>query len=866
MSNTIVFTSSLKSKLILLATIPILAMLYFAGSGVLERLSLSKDMVKLESLVDVSVRIGALVHHMQKERGMSASFIASKGDKFSVELPAQRVKTDKALDTLQTTLKSFDAGSYSDGLKILLDAAAANLGELTAKRGVISALGMDGLQSGAYYTKTISSLLDVSAQVSTLSSQSEISRLASSYSSLLQAKERVGRERALLTTVFASDQFTPDTLGRFLKNFSAQDVYTDLFFAYALDSQKEFYKTKVSGSAVDEVTRIKKIAMDKGNEPGLGIDPLHWFKTVTEKIDLIKEVEDKLSDDLLNAAGKLKSNAQNMAIFFMVLTILSILAAVGLAFFISRGVLRSISMLQQVASAIANGDLSSSIDIHQKDEIGDLLRNMKIMQDSIHAFVVGLDIMAQKHSEGWVKEQIDVSKLSGIYARMANEVNELIQSRIAINRKLMSIVAQYSKGDFSVDMDILPGETIIITETMNSAKKTFLNVNNEIKMLVDAGAKGDFSKRSDSDKFEFMFKEILANLNNLMETCDVGFNDVLQVADALAQGDLTQTIDKNYPGTFGEVIVGMNSIVANLKGLVGNIKESTDNINTAAKEIAAGNNDLSHRTEEQAASLEQTAASMEELTSAVQHNATNAKHANQLAVDASDIASQGVDVVGQVVTTMNDINESSRKIGDIISVIDDIAFQTNILALNAAVEAARAGEQGRGFAVVAVEVRNLAQRAATAAGEIKNLISDSVDKVSGGSKLVAQAGQTMEEIVTSIRGVTDMMAEITTASAEQSSGIEQVNQAIAQMDDVTQQNAALVEQAAAAAESLEEQAQNLVITMSSFKMTGNSSSSFHVMPTKKEIAPARARTGKILTADQPKLQLQLTGSNDWEEF
>ncbi|MGZ5043634.1 MAG: methyl-accepting chemotaxis protein [Methylobacter sp.] len=546
----------------------------------------------------------------------------------------------------------------------------------------------------------------------------------------------------------------------------------------------------------------------------------------------------------------------------------SIVAAIVLTVLISRGILRSLKTVQQIAGAIAKGNLNANIDIHQRDEIGDLLRAMKAMQDSINAFVADLDIMAQKHAEGWVKEQLDASKFSGIYGKMADEVNELIQSRIAINRKLISIVNQYAKGDFSMDMDILPGETIAITEIMDNAKKTFLDVNNEIKMLVEAGAKGDFSKRSDADRFEFMFKGILTHFNNLIETCDVGFNDVLHVANALAQGDLTQTIDKDYPGTFGEVIAGMNSIVENLKGLVEDIKDSTDTINTAAQEIAAGNNNLSHRTEEQAASLEQTASSMEELTSAVKHNAANAHHANQLAVDASNIAGKGVEAVDQVATTMNDINESSHKIGNIISVIDDIAFQTNILALNAAVEAARAGEQGRGFAVVAVEVRNLAQRAATAAGEIKDLINDSLDKVSGGSQLVTQAGLTMEEIVNSIRGVTDMMAEITAASAEQSSGIEQINQAIAQMDDVTQQNAALVEQAAAAAESLEEQAHNLSGTVDGFKVDvipRNAGSSLHMKSVPKKIPPARTAAATQLPARQ-KLQLQLAGNDDWEEF
>ncbi len=818
MVNNINFSSSLKSKFMLMAAIPAFALLYFSGLGVFERQSTSTDMVKLEALVDVSVTIGALVHEMQKERGMSATFIGSKGVKFATELPVQRTKTDKTVETLQATLKSFDAGSYSEELKAMLNMALGNLGELVAKRDIISALGMDGTQSSSYYSKTISSLLDVPAQVSTLSSNSEISRLASSYSSLLKAKERAGMERALLTTVFAADQFTQDTQSRFLKIFSAQDVYTDLFFSYALDSQKAFYKTKVSGPAVDEVARIKKLAMEKGNEPGLGIDPVYWFKTATEKIDLIKDVENKLSGDLLAAADRLKSNAWRMTLFFSVLTIVTMLTTSLLTFLISRKIIRSINTLQHVAGAIAKGDLSSSIDLTQKDELGELLRSMNTMQNALNTFVNALDFVAKKHDQGMVKEQIDTTHFSGTYGKMSHQVNELVQSRITINRKIISIVGQYAKGDFSVDMDVLPGESVIITETMNSVKKAFLEVNNEIKTLAEAGAKGDFSKRTDADRFEFMFKGILTDLNSFVETCDIGFNDVLRVAKSMAQGDLTQSITSDYPGLFGQTKDGINGTVESLKGLVSEIKVTVDTISTAAKEIAAGNNDLSYRTEEQAASLEQTAASMEQLTSTVQANSENAKQANQLAVGATDIADKGVRVFGRVIATMEGINNSSHKIVDIISVIDGIAFQTNILALNAAVEAARAGEQGRGFAVVAGEVRNLAQRAAAAAAEIKGLISDSVEKVEDGTKQVIQAGKTMEEIVSSIHGVTAIMAGIRAASMEQTAGIEQVNQAICQMDDVTQQNAALVEQAAAAAESLEEQTQNLSVTVGHFKL------------------------------------------------
>ncbi|MEB0137014.1 methyl-accepting chemotaxis protein [Actimicrobium sp. CCC2.4] len=277
------------------------------------------------------------------------------------------------------------------------------------------------------------------------------------------------------------------------------------------------------------------------------------------------------------------------------------------------------------------------------------------------------------------------------------------------------------------------------------------------------------------------------------------------VVNRIAAGDLTVQVALR-PGDNGSLLFAMNQMRTNLNGIVGQVRQGTDTIATASAEIASGNLDLSSRTEQQASSLEETASSLEELTSTVKQNADNARQANVLALSASDIAIKGGSVVAQVITTMSAINDSSRKIADIISVIDGIAFQTNILALNAAVEAARAGEQGRGFAVVATEVRSLAQRSAAAAKEIKLLINDSVDNVSNGSKLVDVAGQTMGEIVGSVKRVTDIIGEITSASQEQTAGIEQINQAVAQMDEVTQQNAALVEQAAAAAQSLQEQA------------------------------------------------------------
>ncbi|MBJ7313858.1 methyl-accepting chemotaxis protein [Rugamonas sp. CCM 8940] len=322
----------------------------------------------------------------------------------------------------------------------------------------------------------------------------------------------------------------------------------------------------------------------------------------------------------------------------------------------------------------------------------------------------------------------------------------------------------------------------------------------------------------------------------------------VEVAQKVAGGELTSHVIVEGKDETSELLQALKDMNDSLAKTVGDVRAGTETITVASQEIASGNADLSSRTESQASSLEQTASSMEELTSTVKQNADNARQANQLAVSASSVAVKGGSVVSQVVDTMGSIKESSRKIVDIIGVIDGIAFQTNILALNAAVEAARAGEQGRGFAVVASEVRNLAQRSAGAAKEIKELIGDSVNKVDAGSKLVDEAGQTMDLIVTSIKQVADIMGEITAATQEQSNGIEEVNQAITQMDEMTQQNAALVEQAAAAAESMQEQAQKLAQAVSIFKLSSDDNTLRRPAP---QVA-ARPTAGKAVAVTAPR--------------
>ena len=506
---------------------------------------------------------------------------------------------------------------------------------------------------------------------------------------------------------------------------------------------------------------------------------------------------------------------------------------------IGGSVLNAANRALAAVRGVSNGDLHVRMGEHGRDEMGQMLDSIEQMQQRLRGVIEAQREMARRHDAGQISYRIDDSQFPGDYGLMVRDTNDLVHQHISVKMRAVEVMHHYAVGDLSVDMDRLPGEKAVITEAMDTCKRNLSAINGEIRRLAGAAAAGDFSQRGDVGLFQHDFREMVSGLNALMETIDGNLHQLSGLLRSVADGDLTVRMEGDFHGVFAAMRDDANTTVDQLVSIVGRIQQASSAINTGATEIASGNNDLSRRTEQQAANLEETAASMEELTSTVKQNADHARQADQLVTGAASVAARGGEVVGEVVSTMDQIQAASRRIADIISVIDGIAFQTNILALNAAVEAARAGEQGRGFAVVATEVRSLAQRSATAAKEIKQLIEDSTGKVADGAQLAEQAGKTMGEIVASVQRVTDIMAEISAASQEQAAGIEQVNQTIVQMDETTQQNAALVEEASAAARAMEEQADGLAHAIAAFRLedAGN------VMPaTSARPAPAvRAR-------------------------
>ncbi len=559
--------------------------------------------------------------------------------------------------------------------------------------------------------------------------------------------------------------------------------------------------------------------MEQGDYPGavaLTLGPVQeaangWNKALSDGVDF----EEKESREAAAEAIRL---GERSLLQLLVLGGVALLVGIGASVMIGRSLTGPLARAVNLAERLSKGQLDQEFRLGGRDELTQLGEAMASVRQSVQAAIGAQLQMAEQHEAGAIRYRMDVTAFPGDFGRMVQATNSLVESHVQVELLMAEVMQRYAIGDLSRDLPDYPGEKGTLTRTLAAVKQSLMAINAQIDELARAARAGDFSMRGDAAAFQYQFKAMVEHLNGMMASSQASIADVSDVLRAISHGDLTARMDGEYDGVFARMRDDANTTTAQLTGIVRGIQVAADSINNAAQELAAGNNDLSRRTEQQAANLEEAAASMEELTSTVRQNAELARQADSEAHAAGAAVRETEQAMAQMASVMGEIDQSSARISEISTVIDGIAFQTNILALNAAVEAARAGEQGRGFAVVASEVRTLAQRAGVAAKEIKELIEDAAAKVKSGLAVTVESEAAIARVAQASSRTTQLMSDIAAASKEQAAGIEQVNQVVVQMDQVTQQNAALVEEATAASRALEEQAHALTTSVSVFKV------------------------------------------------
>ncbi|WP_447945439.1 methyl-accepting chemotaxis protein [Stenotrophomonas indicatrix] len=559
--------------------------------------------------------------------------------------------------------------------------------------------------------------------------------------------------------------------------------------------------------------------MEQGDFPGavaLTLGPVQeaangWNKALADGV----AYEEKESREAAAEAIRL---GERSLLQLLVLGGVALLAGIAASVLIGRSMTGPLARAVQLAERLSKGELDQEFRLGGRDELTQLGEAMASVRQSVQAAIGAQLQMAEQHEAGAIRYRMDASAFPGDFGRMVQATNHLVESHVQVQLLMAEVMQRYAIGDLSRDLPEYPGEKGTLTRTLAAVKQSLMAINAQIDELARAARAGDFSMRGDAAAFQYQFQAMVNHLNGMMASSQASIADVSDVLRAISHGNLAARMDGEYEGVFARMRDDANTTTAQLTGIVRGIQVAADSINNAAQELAAGNNDLSRRTEQQAANLEEAAASMEELTSTVRQNAELARQADSEAHAAGVAVRETEQAMAQMATVMGEIDQSSARISEISTVIDGIAFQTNILALNAAVEAARAGEQGRGFAVVASEVRTLAQRAGVAAKEINELIEDAAAKVQSGLAVTVESEAAIARVAQASSRTTQLMSDIAAASKEQAAGIEQVNQVVVQMDQVTQQNAALVEEATAASRALEEQAHALTTSVSVFQL------------------------------------------------
>ena len=797
---------SLKTQLFSVFWALTLAMLYYAISAIVADWQKLRLLDKVADAQKIAITSGRMAHELQKERGLSAGYLSSKGQKFRDALASQRALSDKAFNEFNNLLTQVDASQLGNSALAKLTEGFEAMGQLAEKRKDIDSLELEAPMSFAYYSNTIDHLLDMVSESGKISTLDSTSKSLLALDLFLRAKENAGRERATINAILTGNQAVNQRQLRTLSVVVAlQDSYGSQFKAVADGHRRQDYEALLGSQVSLDVERMRGLVFSRASEGAYGVEPAVWFKTITEKIDGMKIVEDQLVGDLSLKVEQLRAEAVRSLAMAVVIIVVGLIFNVLFLWVMIR-LARGLASAQSSVSLLAEGDFSREIPVDRKDEIGGLQYSLARIREVLLALDHDTQQLVGAAIDGNLAARADVTRHHGEYRRIVEGLNNTLDAVIGPLNVAANYVDRISKGDLPAKItDSYNGDFNLIKNNLNTCIDAVGKLVGDANMLSAAAVAGKLETRADATQHQGDFRKIVEGVNATLDAVVSPIQDVQRVMGAMEQGDMTQTITKSYNGDFDTLKQAINNTIAKLSETVGQIITAADALSNASGQVSATAQSLSQSSSEQAASVEETTASLEQMTASVAQNTENAKVTDNMASKAAKEAGEGGEAVGKTVDAM-------KSIADKIGIIDDIAYQTNLLALNAAIEAARAGEHGKGFAVVAAEVRKLAERSQVAAQEIGELAGSSV-------KMAERAGHLLEEMVPSIQKTSDLVQEIASASQEQSSGVAQINNAMGQLNKATQQNASASEELAATAEELGGQAGQLQELMEFFTLS-----------------------------------------------
>ncbi len=806
---------TIKNKLRILVLVSLGLVVYFGVLHVWTAYHNKTEIHRTSVLALLGSSMGDLLHDSQTERGLSAGYLASKGGQFSAELTQNKVSFDKSLTKLKQDIEQLDEELNSQKLDKHLTGILTHLKTLSSIRQNVQAIEITVPEAVSYYSQLNKRLLAALESLSQISSNAEMTRKIVAYISFLDAKERAGMERAVLTTAFTQDRFAVGAYQRFVGLISAQESYLHLFNVMTTPENRAFFEKTMSGPILNKIEAIYEVVNTRQAIGGFGIDPNNWFELITQKINKLRKVEVHLSKNLVAKGQALYAEQQQSFVISFIVLIVGIVLIVLLATVIIRNISASVTQIKKTMKEIENtGDLSLQVPVLGQDEFGDIAQSYNRFTQNFKVMMDQTNEVLHKIANGDFTGRMDLP-LKGDLDNLKQGVNGSAESVEFMMSQLSVVMEGLAKGDFSVRMDQKVPQAF--RAQVDSALGIISSAFKEVGVAMQAMKEGQYSARVTSEvpgELNEMKEAINAALSNL----EAGINEINQVMATQAQGDLLQRIQGQYKGALGELTQAINNSSTQMATVILDVKNTANTVRVAANKVAQGSDNISDRSQSQAASLEETAAATEQMTAVINQATNLAEQAASLANEAIVSTQKGSEVMTETVSAMERIYEVSVSINEIISLIDNIAFQTNLLALNAAVEAARAGEHGRGFAVVASEVRSLAGRSADAAKEIKVLIEKTNTEVSTGTELVKTSGEALGVINQQVGDVSTMVAEMAKGSKEQARGIDQINLEMGSLDQATQENAALVEETSSAAVQMAHEADALAEVVDKFKV------------------------------------------------